>query len=61
MAKTNKAKEDHALDKDSKLKTMEKEITKSTKKFTKEVQSLGAKYGMILDVKVLINYKFENT
>jgi hypothetical protein len=56
-----KAKKVQIPDKDSKLKEMEKEVTKSTKDFTKEVKSIGKKYDMILDVKVLINYKSENT
>jgi hypothetical protein len=56
-----KAKKVQIPDKDSKLKEMEKEVTKSTKDFTKEVKSIGEKYGMILDVKVLINYTLENT
>lgn len=56
-----KVKQVQILDKDAKLKELEKEITKSTKEFTKEVKSIGKKYDMILDVKVLINYKSENT
>lgn len=37
-------------------KDLEKEITKLTKAYTKQVKSLGEKYGMILDVKILIEH-----
>ncbi len=43
-------------DKASKVKEMEQEVTKITKDYTKQVKSLGKKYGMILDVKVLIEH-----
>lgn len=43
-------------DKPSVSKDMEKEVAKLTKDYTKQVKSIGEKYGMILDVKVLIEH-----
>lgn len=43
-------------DKPSVPKDLEKEITKLTKAYTKQVKSLGEKYGMILDVKILVEH-----
>ena len=46
---------------DVKVKELGKEVTKLTKEYTKQVKSIGAKYGIILDVKVLIESSESDT
>jgi len=47
--------------KQEKVNQLGKEITKLTKDYTKQVKSIGVKYGIILDVKVCIEVTESST